>query len=230
MANKNLNYEDYPAIGDALVASVTRDLGDFAEHYTKMDTAFIAGFKNAIDAVRSAASVLAQTEQRKGVTKQLYDLADEANKKLFFLIDYLEDADLETQALSAIRNKFTNRNLEGGVRDLREILPYLQSQKTVLEAGEMPKGFLDYFAAIIPQMESLNVEQISILSTRKTIVEANLALFETAYDFISKVSNRGKKVFKKSVKKDDYTLSKLLTRVRAEAKTVSDANSGKTTP
>ena len=82
----------------------------------------------------------------------------------------------------------------------------------------MPDGFLDYFSTVLPQMEVWNAEQISILSTRKSLVEANKVLFENAYSYISKVSNRGKKVFKKTIKKNDYTISKLLTQVRAEAK------------
>ena len=218
MANNNLNYEDYPAIGDALVASINRDQSEFMVHYKTMNTGFITEFQNAIDAVRAAASVLAKTEERKSVTKKLYDLADEVNKKLLFLLEYMEDADLDVRVISSIRSKFSSRNIEGAVKDLREVLPYLQTHKTALETGDMPDGFLDYFSTVLPQMEVWNAEQISILSTRKSLVEANKVLFENAYSYISKVSNRGKKVFKKTIKKNDYTISKLLTQVRAEAK------------
>lgn len=209
-------YEEYPAIGDALIASVTRDQRELAQHYKMMDSDFVTGFQTAIDAVREAASVLAKTEELKSVTKKLYGLADEANKKLLFLLDYAEDAGLETAAISGIRSKFTTRNIEGAVRDLREVLPYLEDHKSALDAGDMPGKFLDYFPQILPQLEAWNAEQIAIISNRKSLVEANKALFENAYDYISKVSNRGKKVFKNTVKKDDYTISKLLKKVRAE--------------
>lgn len=218
MANATLNYEDYPAIGDALIASFTRDQPEFVVYYKTMDVAYIAEFANAINAVRETASVLAKTEERKGVTKQLYNLADEINRKLLFLIDYSEDSGLETATLSAIRTKLTKRNIEGAIKDLRNILPYLQSKQSQLEEGDMPDGFLDYFPPLLPQMEAWNAEQISILSTRKALVEANAALFENAYSYISKISNRGKKIFKKTIRKDDYTISKLLTKIRTEAK------------
>lgn len=218
MANATLNYEDYPAIGDALIASFTRDQPEFVAYYKTMDAAYIAEFENAINAVRETASVLAKTEERKGVTKQLYDLADEINRKLLFLADYSEDTGLETATLSAIRTKLTKRNIEGAIKDLRSILPYLQSHQSQLEAGDMPDGFLDYFPPLLPQMEAWNAEQISILSTRKALVEANTALFENAYSYISKISSRGKKIFKNTIRKDDYTISKLLTKVRTEAK------------
>lgn len=218
MGNSTLNYEEYPAIGDALITSFNRDQSELAEHYKMMNADFVTEFQNAIDAVRATASVLAKTEELKSVTKQLYGLADEANKKLLFLLDYVKDAGLESASISGIRSKLTTRNIEGAVYDLREVLPYLESHKAELDAGNMPKEFLDYFPPILPQMEAWNAEQIAIVSNRKSLVEANKVLFENAYSYISKVSNNGKKVFKDTVKKDDYTISKLLTKVRAEKK------------
>ena len=216
MANATLNYEEYPAIGDALIASFNRDQAELAGHYKMMDSDYLTGFQESIDAVRGAASVLAKTEELKSVTKKLYGLADEANVKLLFLIDYVKDAGLESASISGIRTKLTTRNIEGAVYDLREVLPYLESHQATLEAGDMPEKFLNYFPPILPQLESWNAEQIAIISNRKTLVEANKVLFETAYGYISKVSNNGKKVFKNSVKKDDYTIAKLIAKVRVD--------------
>jgi len=215
MGNNNLNYEEYPAVGDALIASFNRDQSELAEHYKMMDGDFGMAFQNAIDDVRKTASVLAKTEALKSVTRQLYGLADEVNKKLLFLLDYVRDAGLESAAISEIRIKLTTRNIEGAVYGLREVLPYLDEHKAALNAGDMPKDFLGYFPPILPQLETWNAEQIGIISNRKSLVEANKSLFETAYRYISKVSNNGKKVFKDSVKKDDYTLRKLIAKVRA---------------
>ncbi|SDG60523.1 hypothetical protein [Epilithonimonas hungarica] len=218
MGNNNLNYEEYPAIGDALIASFNRDQSELAEHYKMMNADFVIEFQNAIDAVRKTASVLAKTEELKSVTRQLYGLADEANQKLLFLIDYARDAGLESASISNIRSKLTTRNIEGAVYELREVLPYLESHQAELDAGNMPKDFLKYFPPILPQLEAWNAEQIAIVSNRKSLVEGNKILFENAYSYISKVSNNGKKVFKDTVKKDDYTISKLLTKVRVEGK------------
>lgn len=216
MANKNVTYEEYPAIGDALIASFNRDQAELAGYYKMMDEDFLTEFQNAIDAVRETSSVLAKTEELKSVTKKLYGLADEANQKLLFLIDYVKDAGLESASISGIRSKLTTRNIEGAVHDLREVLSYLDSHQAELDAGNMPKDFLKYFPPILPQMETWNAEQIAILSNRKSLVEANKVLFENAYNYISKVSNNGKKVFKNTVKKDDYTIAKLIAKVRAE--------------
>lgn len=216
MGNSTLNYEEYPAIGDALIASFNRDQGELAGHYKMMDSDFIAEFQNAIDAVRGTASVLAKTAELKSVTRQLYGLADEANQKLLFLIDYVKDAGLEYASISGIRTKLTTRNIEGAVYDLREVLPYLESHKAELDLGDMPKDFLNYFPPILPQLEAWNAEQIAIISNRKTLVEANKVLFENAYSYISKVCNNGKKVFKNTVKKDDYTIAKLIAKVRVD--------------
>lgn len=216
MGNSTLNYEEYPAIGDALIASFSRDQGELAGHYKMMDSDFLTEFQNAIDAVRGTASVLAKTAELKSVTRQLYGLADEANQKLLFLIDYVKDAGLDYASISAIRTKLTTRNIEGAVHDLRDVLPYLDSHKTELDSGDMPKDFLNYFPPILPQLEAWNAEQIAIISNRKTLVEANKVLFENAYSYISKVSNNGKKVFKNTVKKDDYTIAKLITKVRVD--------------
>lgn len=224
MAHSNLNYEEYPAIGDALIASFGRDQVELAGHYKMMDSGYLRDFQNAIDAVRGTASVLAKTEELKSVTRKLYGLADEANEKLLFLIDYVKDGGLESASISGIRTKLTRRNIEGAVYDLREVLPYLESHRAALDAGNMPGDFLSYFPPILPQLEAWNAEQIGILSNRKTLVEANKALFEAAYSYISKVSNNGKKVFKNTVKKDDYTIAKLISKVRVEGKGEEDPN------
>ncbi|MCG2792424.1 MAG: hypothetical protein L6262_02600 [Weeksellaceae bacterium] len=137
----------------------------------------------------------------KNVTKDLYTLADEAKAKLLFLIDYADGAGLDTSAISGIRKKFTRRNIEGAIKDLRELLPYLENHKAELEAGDMPKNFLDYVPTILPTMKTLNAEQIAIISTRKYLVEDNQALFNDAYGYISKTITRGKKVFKKNRQK-----------------------------
>lgn len=216
MGNSTLNYEEYPAIGDALVASFSRDQAELAGHYKMMTEDYLTEFRDAIDAVRGTASVLAKTEELKSVTKKLYTMADEVKEKLRFLVDYVRDAGLDSVSVSGIRINLGRRNIEGAVRDLRQVLPYLESHRTELEAGDMPEKFLDYFAPILPQLEALNAEQIGIVSNRKSLVEANKALFEKAYSYISKVSNNGKKVFKDSVKKDDYTIAKLIAKVRAE--------------
>ena len=216
MGNSTLNYEEYPAIGDALIASFSRDQGELAGHYKMMDSDFLTEFQNAIDAVRGTASVLEKTAELKSVTRQLYGLADEANQKLLFLIDYVKDAGLESASISGIRTKLTTRNIEGALYDLREVLPYLDEHKAALDAGDMPDKFLSYFPPILPQLEAWNAEQIAIISNRKTLVEANKVLFENAYSYISKVSNNGKKVFKNTVKKDDYTIAKLIAKVRVD--------------
>lgn len=224
MAHSNLNYEEYPAIGDALIASFSRDQVELAGHYKMMDSDYLTDFQNAIDAVRGTASVLAKTEELKSVTRQLNGLADEANERLLFLLDYVKDAGLDSASISGIRTKLTRRNIEGAVYDIREVLPYLESHRAALDAGNMPRDFLTYFPPILPQLEAWNAEQIGIISNRKALVEANKALFEAAYSYISKVSNNGKKVFKNTVKKDDYTIAKLISKVRVEGKGEEEPN------
>lgn len=80
----------------------------------------------------------------------------------------------------------------------------------------MPKVFFELFPPILPQLEAWNAEQIAIVSNGKTLVEANKVLFETTYSYIPKVSNNGKKVFKNTVKRDDYMIAKLIAKVRSE--------------
>lgn len=92
MGNNNLNYEECPAIGDALIASFGRDHRELAGHYKMMD-----------------------------------GLADDANEKLLFLIDYVKDAGLDSAPIFGIRTKLTTRNIEAAVCDIREVLPYLNS-------------------------------------------------------------------------------------------------------
>lgn len=214
MANNSLNYEDYPAVGDFLITSFQVDQSEFLKRYQKMDAVFLTDFKKAVDEVRELASVFAKTEDLKKTTSQLYDLADKINEELLFLLDYLKYEGLSTKAVSQIRTKFSKRNIEGGIKELRDVAPFLNENKNKLEAGDMPTDFIQNLYQDIPQMEQLNVKQNEFLNSRKGSVQENLKKFEVANKFFSRVCSAGKKIFKQAPKKDEYTMTKLIKRVR----------------
>jgi len=218
MAAKSLNYEDYPAVGDALISSFQTDQAEFLKKYKKMDAAFLTNLKTTVEATRKLSSVFAQNENLKKTTVQLYAFADGLNAQLLFLGDYLKQEKLNFKEVSEIRANFKKRNIEGAIKQLRDFQPYLNQNKTVLEAGNMPLNYLAPLFTNLPQMELLNAEQIKLINQRKTMVEQNGNIFEKADVLFSDICSAGKKIFKDTIKKEEYTLNKILKRVRVSSK------------
>ena len=53
------------------------------------------------------------------------------------------------------------------------------------------------------------------MNARKELVSANNADYKELYAYISNIAEKGKLVFKGSVKEDEYVITKIIARMRA---------------
>lgn len=226
MANTQLKQEDYAAIADFMLQSFERDKAEFLKHYKAMDDAFLADFKAANQALKTAPSVMTRVKQQQSVTLSLHHLLDETKRNVIFLNDYAKRAKLDVASLTKVVKQAVSRNAEGVVKTLRDALPYYEEHKR--EITNMPEGFLDSIKEQVAQIEALNADQDKSMNVKKSVTGANKTHYKNLYNYMAEVAKAGKLIYKGTPKVDEYTIQKVLSRVRVAKKAVA-ANAGTNT-
>ncbi|MDO4230277.1 MAG: hypothetical protein Q4C98_10710 [Capnocytophaga sp.] len=209
--SSNLKKESYTAVAEFMLVSFERDLSDFTKSFKTIDADYLSKFKEAIAEAKSLGSAMAIQAEQKNVTKKLYEYADELKDIVTFLKRYAEKANLETTILAKIATSLRTKNIEKSVIDTRAALPYFIENKDRMT--DMPEGFLDKIEPIIANFERLNTSQNSLMNKRKQITSESKDVYKKLYEFISEIADIGKIIYKQSNKKDEYTISKILSRM-----------------
>ena len=199
-----------------MVVSFERDLVEFTTYFKSMDQDYLTKFKEAIAEAKRVVSSVNVKAQQKNTTKILYEKADELKNILMFLKKYVDNAGLESSMLSKINNLLRNKNIEGSVVSIRESLPYLKGNKDKMT--DMPEDFLNQIEPLVDTLESLNVQQNTLMNQAKQATNDGKSSYEKLYKYISQIADAGKLIYKNSHKKDEYTISKLLMRMNVADK------------
>lgn len=214
--NVSLRKENYTALAEFMAVSFERDLAEFTSHFKTMDSDYLAKFKEAISEAKKVVSSTKSKLQQKETTKMLYEKAEELKNNLLFLKKYADNSGLETSMLSKIGNYLRNKNIEGAVISIREAMPYFMENKSKIM--DMPEGFLDKIEPIVDTLESLNVQQNTLMNQSKQATNDGKSAYDNLYGYISQIADIGKLIYKNSHKKDEYTITKLLTRMNVADK------------
>lgn len=209
--SNNLKKESYTAVAEFMLVSFERDLSEFTKSFKTVDTEYLSKFKSAIAEAKSLGSAMAIQAEQKNVTKKLYEYADQLKDMIAFLKRYAEKANLETTILGRIATSLRAKNIEKSVIDTRAALPYFIENKDKMT--DMPEGFLDKIEPIIDNFEKLNISQNSLMNQRKQITSESKDVYQKLYVYISEIADMGKMIYKQSTKKDEYTISKILSRM-----------------
>lgn len=209
--SNNLKKESYTAVAEFMLVSFERDLSEFTKSFKTIDEEYLSKFKSAITDAKSLGSAMAIQAEQKNVTKKLYEYADKLKDMLAFLKRYAEKANLETTILGRIATSLRAKNIEKSVIDTRAALPYFIENKDKMT--DMPEGFLDKIEPIIDNFEKLNISQNSLMNQRKQITSESKDVYQKLYVYISEIADMGKMIYKQSTKKDEYTISKILSRM-----------------
>lgn len=211
MAKTNIKQENYTAVADFMLASLERDLADFTKIFKTIDNDFLAQFKKANEDLKNASSSLLIKENQKKITQELYAQADAFRDKLMLLKVYAKRANLETPILQETIAALKSRNIEKVVKNTREMLPFFTQNAAKIK--DMPADFLNDIPTIITAFETKNTEQNTLISKCKQTTTEYKPLYDGLYKFISEVAEAGKIIYKDHSKKDDYTISKIISRV-----------------
>lgn len=209
-----IRLEEYSTLGDFVKASFVRDQGEFLVRFPKLDSHFLANFESKLQGIKTLESALVLTEEQKTATAQLYAEAGVMNKELNFLSAYIRDAGLSSVAVSELKTDLRTGNIEGALLKMEGVKQYVVAHQAALEAEGMAADFPVVIEAHKTSMEQKNALQNSYMNARKQLTQENKQQYKELYVFINKIVKAGKLLYDGETKKDEYTLSKVIGRMR----------------
>ena len=213
--NLKIRKEEYSALGDFVKASFVRDQAAIIERFPKLNAAFLGDFTALLDEVKTLESGLVLTEEQKTATAALYTYAGLLNKELNFLSTYMKSAGLSSSAVSELKTDLTKNNIEGAILKIESVKQYVIANSAALIDEGMAVDFKDTLDAFKQSLSDKNALQNSYMNSRKALTDANKAKYSALYAYITKIVKAGKLIFDGSITKDEYTITKTVSRMRA---------------
>ena len=207
--------EEYVHLGSFMMESFVRDLPLIEARFTKYNAAYVAHFQNLIDGIINLEGTLVLTEEQKKVTDDLAIEVDAFDKELNFLSVYFKDAGFSTDAITVLKNSLKSGNVEGALLELKSVRQFAAANKAILEEQGMGVTYIDELEATYTSISAKNVMQYKIMNEREKLVDGNKAAYKDLYACIAGVAEKGKLVFKGSGKADEYTITKIIGRMRS---------------
>lgn len=214
--NVNLKKEEYTALADFVMTSFIRDQSQIMLRFPKLNETFLADFNAKLEEVKTLESVLVLTEEQKKTTTTLNQAADSLNNELNFLISYSNDADLNSEAISNLKKDLTKGNIEGAVFKIEGVKQYVQAHNAILEEQGMAADFAAQLEAYKTKLQSQNVLQYQLMNSRKSLTKVNIDQYKALYAYVVKILNAGKLIFNGTIIKQEYTLSKVVGKLRSK--------------
>ena len=214
MMNLKIRKEEYTALGDFVKASFVRDQAVILVRFTKLNAGFLADFTAKLEEVKILESGLVLTEEQKTATSNLYAEASLLNKELNFLIRYIKEAELSSEAVTELKKDLTVNNIEGAILKIESVKQYVIAKSAALESFGMSSSFVADLEAHKVSLAEKNALQNSYMNSRKQLTETNKVKYKELYTFITKIINAGKLVFDGTATRDEYTITKVVSRMR----------------
>lgn len=213
--NATLRREEYTAMGDFILPSFVRDQATIVALFPKFDAAFLTAFTTKLDFVKQLESSVVKTEQQKTVTISLYEDATALNNELTLLVNYAADAGISITPINALKKDLRNRNIEGAILNIEAVKQYVIQNQPELEAEGMTRDFITKLDDYSSKLTTKNALQNVFMNSLKQLTQINSKHYDELYGFMLKIANKGKLVFKDSIIKDEYSLRKNMSRMRA---------------
>lgn len=210
-----LRKEEYSTLGDFIKISFERDLAEIALRFPKMNETFKNSFIAKLESIKTLESGLMLTEEQKNATQALYAEVDVLNKELNFLSNYCKDASLNVAVVSDLKKELTKGNVEGAILKIEGVKQFITANEEALVEEGMAVDFATVLGTHKESLASKNALQNSAMNARKTLTDANKKEYKELYGYIAKIMRYGKLVFSNTIIKDEYTTSRVISKMRA---------------
>ena len=221
--NNNFRLEEYYPGGSFLFKSFERDRSELMGRFSGFTPEYLAGFDSKLAAVKKLEQSVVLTEEQKDATEALYAEAAALNNELNFLSFYFKKAKLDSAIVSAVKKDLAKGNIEGATDKIEGVIQFIIVKKDLLTAQGMAAGFPDELGVTRDALEAKNKLQNEKLNALNTLHDDNKGVYKELHGYISTVSEAGKIMYKGKVKAGEYTISKIISRMRS-------GNSGGATP
>lgn len=210
-----LRIEEYLPTGSFLETSFSRDRAELESDFSEFTPGYLAEFQNQLAVVSRLEDSLVLTQEQKGVTQSLYVAKDAMNKELNILSFHFKRAKLDTKMISKAKKDLSTGDVEGANLKLKAIIQMIDSKTQDLESKGMKAGYNIALATKNKDLLDKNVLQNKLMDARGQLAENNLAVYKTLYKYISTIAQAGKIIYDGQGKRDEYVISKLISRMRS---------------
>lgn len=221
MKSFRINQAEYPMVGNAIYQSMNENLDNFKTHFSVIDENYAKEFKNAITDVQGVHAASTGMNEQTSVTKLLTAKQTELVDTLKFVKDYAFLGGVDEKPLKEPLKALRSGDTEEGVKATLSALAYYTSQKEKMTS--MPAGFLEKVKPLADEVERLNNEQNAAMNFRASLTKENRAKYDALDEYISTVCRLGKRLFKGTPKENEFTVSKILSRIRVAPRKEGDS-------
>lgn len=215
--------EELPAIGGFLINSLISDLVDFTAFSPDFNAGYVTNAQSRLTAVTGIVQAKTLTAELKVITLRMATNRTALEQKVDFWEGYIKRASGLTVAakdfgISAIRKANNSGDVEALVNALNYTLAL--SNNATNAPLLLAKGFTGLqktaLQTIATQLNDDNVAQNAKVNARNTLVTSNYQLINDFWKILTDISDAGKRIYRTSNKKDDYTIAVLKRRIRQE--------------
>lgn len=213
--NNNFRIEEYYQGGSFLAKSFELDRLALAVRFPEFTAAYLTQFKAKLTQVKTLEQSVTLTEEQKASTAELYAAAGLLNTELNFLSFYFKRANLDSVIVSAVKKDLAKSNIEGATDKLEGLIQFINSKKAILVTKGMTVNFPTELAATRDALVVKNGLQNEKLNALKSLHTINKVVYKELFAYISTISEAGKIMYKGTTKASEYTISKLISRMRS---------------
>lgn len=209
-----LRMEEYVPTGIFLRTSFVRDRAELAVRFSEFTAEFEAEFVAQLTKVSKLEQTLKLTKEQKLITISLYEQADVLNNDLNFLSFYFKRAGLDSDILSQIKSNLKRRNIEGACYKIEGLIQYVADNESILVSKGMEVGYANTLQIVKESLVEKNATQNEIMDIKGQLHEDNSKEYKKLYEYIATIVTAGKIMYSSVGKVDEYTIAKLISRMR----------------
>jgi hypothetical protein len=186
--------------------------------YPKLNEVFKASFTAKLETIKTQEKKLVLTNQKKAITKSLYDEADALVGELVFVKDYIKDAGLDNSLVTALIHDLRSHNIEGACDKIETLKQYIQANQAIIVEEGMAAAFPNTLADHKTSLAQKNKDQKTTSDSGIIVTGNNNSNYTDLYTDITNIADKAKKVFKNTPFEDQYVISKILQSMRSSNK------------
>lgn len=207
--------EEYAVAGRFLQTSFNRDRNALSELSNEFNEQYATDFGLQIDRVEQMEQGLGLSQQQRDATTSLYALTDEMNKELNAISFRFSKVGLPTALVVQVKQQLRSGNVEGACKDVAGLVQLIIERQADLEAKGMQPTYPQELKVKNEKLREFNALQNALMDQRKGVTFDSETEYKTLYAYIQNICRAGKIVFDGTITEDEYTISRLIRRMRA---------------
>lgn len=125
----------------------------------------------------------------------------------------IKKSKLDTNIVTVLLKNSNKRNMEGALVNIKSTEQIVAANSALLTSKGMKAAFPTFLTDNFAAINTLSNQQNEIMKQRKQLTEDNHGSYKALNAFITDVCGIGRTVYEGMIKADEYTISKLLTKL-----------------